>query len=493
MGATATGTVNLSDVIGGAFYGVHNDISRGLHSEYWEKGGRASLKSSFISAEIILGLERDRNANAICYRRVGATLKDSVYAQLLSAIRMMGLEDYYTAKSSPLEIVRKYTGQRILFRGADDPLKSKSIKLSRGHFGFLWFEELAEFRSMEDVRTIRQSIIRGSGTPITFYSYNPPRTSASWVNAEALVDVPGRNVHHTTYLQAPPSWIGEAFIADAEALKKSNPRAYANEYLGEVTGNGGNVFENLTVRPITDAEIKTLAYFVQGIDWGYFPDPFAWVRCAFDVRTRRLWILDEYVTNKKSNRETFDAIKGRLSSNEELTADSAEEKSIADYRAFGAPWIRAAVKGPGSVAYSTKWLASLAEIIIDPKCKTAVKEFTGYEYERNAQGEYIDGFVDRDNHCLTGDTLVDTIFGQMQISELCGRSGTVKCFDEDNGHSTFSEFSNVRKTGRELILEIVLDDGRKLKCTADHLILTRNGWKRAIELNDLDEIVDIGR
>ena len=388
-------------VIADVFKPLSMDIARGRHAEYWLKGGRGSTKSSFISIMIILGMFDDRNANAIVYRRVGNTIKDSVYAQMIWAIDTLGLGHAFKYKASPLEIIRIKTGQRIIFRGADDPMKSKSIKLQRGYFKYLWFEELAEFRGMEDIRTIKQSVLRGADNAFTLYSYNPPKSAQSWVNAEALKLVPGRLVHSSTYLDVPPEWLGAAFLHEADTLRQTNERAYLNEYMGEVTGTGGNVFENVQIRPIADDELAGLEYFYQGIDWGYFPDPFQWVRCGFDMRKRKLYIFDEYRCYRASNQAAYAAIKGKLHPDEPLTADNAENKSIADFKEMGAHWIRPAIKGPGSVDYSMKWLAGLAEIVIDPdRCPAAAKEFMQYEFEMNREGEYVSGYVDADNHAI---------------------------------------------------------------------------------------------
>lgn len=383
-----------------AFWDVYDDLQAGNHIEYWLKGGRASTKSSFISLAIILGMLQDYEANAIIYRRVSNTLKDSVYAQMIWAIEALGISSICKYRSSPYEIVFIPTGQRIMFRGADDPRKSKSIKLTKGYFKYLWFEELAEFSGMEAVRTIKQSIMRGSDTAFTLYSYNPPRSAQSWVNDEGLKDIPTRLVHSSTYLDVPKEWLGEIFIKEAESLKESNPLAYRNEYLGEITGNGGSVFENVEVRDITDDEIKNMAYFYQGVDWGYFPDPFQWVRCSFDAKKRVLYILDEYRANKQGNYDAFISLKSKLNPNESLIADSAEPKSIADWREYGAYWIHGVKKGPGSVAYTMKWLAALSKIIINRKCQFAAKEFVMYEYERNKDGQFVNGYPDANNHAI---------------------------------------------------------------------------------------------
>ena len=156
----------------------------------------------------------------------------------------------------------------------------------------------------------------------------------------------------------------------------------------------------MTVRDITPEEINSFGWFYQGIDWGWFPDPFQWVRCAFDPNRRKLYILDEFRTVKNGNDDTFRAIKDRLRPDESLVADSAEPKSISDYKTFGAYWIRAAVKGPGSVDYSMKWLAALNEIIINKKCEHTAQEFLAYEYERNAHGEFVKGYPDANNHAI---------------------------------------------------------------------------------------------
>ena len=392
--------VKLSSLIAPNFWNVHADIKKRGHGEYWLKGGRGSLKSSFISIEIILGMMRNPMASALIYRRVKATLRESVYEQMIWAIDRLGVRDYWVLQLSPLEIRHRITGQRILFRGADDPGKSKSIKLSKGYFGYLWFEETAEFQNMEALRTIKASAIRGEGEAITFYSYNPPVTARNWTNEEAVREKPGRMQHESNYLQAPRNWIGEAFIAEAEALKPSNPRAYRHMYLGEVTGTGANVFENLKVRKITDAEIGTFGATYCGMDFGWFPDPTHFVRVCYEPGTGRIWIYDEYVTVKTANREIYAQLihKHGLTADEEVIADSQEQKSISDFKSFGMRCI-GATKGPGSVRTGLKWLQAQREIIVDPvRCPATAREFMEYEYEKDREGNPVDVYPDKNNH-----------------------------------------------------------------------------------------------
>lgn len=395
-------TICIYDSMARTFWDLYDDLKRDGHAEYWLKGGRGSTKSSFISLVIVRGLLADPNANAIIYRKVGNTIKDSVYSQMLWAIDQLQLAPWFQAKVSPFELIYKPTGQRVLFRGADDPLKSKSIKLQHGYFRYLWFEELSEFRGMEDIRTIKQSVFRGVDRGVTLYSYNPPKSAQNWVNTEALKSVTGRLVHHSTYLDVPKEWLKEAFISEAERLAQSNERAYRNEYMGEVTGTGGTVFDNLVLREISADEIGGFGATYAGLDFGWFPDPLHFVRCAYDPARRRLCIFDEYRTVKTSNADVYRILteQKQLTAAEEVIADSAEMKSVNDMRSYGMRCI-AATKGPGSVRASMRWLQALREIIIDPsRCPEAAQEFSQYEYERTRDGEFVDAYPDANNHAI---------------------------------------------------------------------------------------------
>lgn len=388
-------------MIAPVFHPVWTDVRLHGHDEYWLKGGRGSTKSSFISLAITTGLVKDPQANAIIYRKVAATLRESVYEQMVWAIDTLGLRPWFRFRLSPMEI-RYKGGQRILFRGADDPSKSKSIKLARGYFKYLWFEELSEFGGMDDVRTIKASVLRGGEGAVTFYSYNPPVSARNWVNREALAARAGRLVHNSCYLDVDPAWLGPDFIAEANALRATNERAWRHMYLGEATGTGLNVFENVTLREVTDEEIKTFGHTYAGLDWGWYPDPLHFARCAYDARTRVLTVYDEYRTSKTGNRDVYNYLTAKkgLTRGEEVIADSAEQKSISDMRAYGMRCVGAS-KGPGSVRASMRWLQALARIVIDPaRCPCAAKEFAEYEYEKDREGQPVDAYPDRDNHAI---------------------------------------------------------------------------------------------
>lgn len=394
--------------MGKAFVDVYRDIQERRHLEYWFKGGRGSIKSSFWSEMLTEILENNPNMCAICIRQVANTLKDSAYAQTLWGIDKLGetypfINENWKGTKSPLEIVNKNTGQVIYFRGADDPGKIKSIKPPKDKYiGVIVYEEFDQMKGMAEVRKIDQSVMRGGNDFVIFRVYNTPRSSKHFVNVEARIPKPNRLIHNSTYLDVPVEWLGQPFFDEAEYMKNTNEKIYRNEYLGEETGDGGNVFENLELRPITDEEINNFDYTYQGIDFGWFPDPLAWTKCCYNPNQKALYIFDEFVVNKMSNADVWEYLKANKGVTEEdmIIADSAEPKSIGDFRMYGSS-MRGAEKGPGSVEYSMKWLCSLAKIVIDPaRCPVSAQEFSTYEYEEDKDGNYVSGYVDADNHCI---------------------------------------------------------------------------------------------
>jgi len=395
--------ISLSALMAEPFHAVHADIRRTGHAEYWLKGGRGSGKSSFVSLEIVTGLLRDPLANAIVYRKVAATLRESAYSQIVWAIDVLGMRPWFRFGLSPMEITYMPTGQRILFRGVDDPGKSKSIKLVYGYFKFLWFEELTEFDGREDLRTIKASVFRGGGdaVAITFYTYNPPRSQQNWVNSSVIKLEPRRMVHHSDYTQVPPEWLGVEFLAEAEALRETNEPAYRHTYLGEVTGTGGRVFDNVQLRAITGEELGRLDRFSYGLDHGFAGHPAALVKMHYAKQARTLYLIDEYVKTGAS----FDSIAVAARKllhvpGATITADSAEPRSNDELTQRGLQ-VTGAAKGPGSVEHGVRWLQDLAAIVIDSaRCPEAAKEFSGYEHEPDRRGGFKAAYPDRDNHTI---------------------------------------------------------------------------------------------
>lgn len=392
--------VRLKNIIAPSFYDIHNDIKYNRYTHYWLKGGRGSTKSSFAGIEIILGMMKDPDANAVALRKVKETLKDSVFEQLIWAIEKLKVAEYWDIKHNPMELTYTPTGQKILFRGADKPRKIKSIKVSKGYTKFIWYEEVDEFNGMEEIRMINQSLMRGGQQFVVFYTYNPPNSIRSWVNEEVLHAREDRIVHHSTYLTVPKEWLGEQFLIEAEHLKKVNEKAYRHEYLGEVTGTGGEIFANIVARRITDVEIKTFDRIKRGLDFGYAVDPVHYSVSYYDKTRRRLYIFYEIHQVRLSNRRLAEMIKQENKNNNPIIADSAEPKSIAELKSYGIN-IRGARKGPDSVEYGIKFLQDLEEIIIDPeKCPNTLREFLNYELEKDSNGNFKAEYPDKNNNSI---------------------------------------------------------------------------------------------
>lgn len=213
----------LDKCIGPAFYSVHNDIKNNRHTYYDLTGGRGSLKSSFVSIEIIHNMMKQENCkkHAVVYRKVGDTLETSVFAQIEWAIDILGVSHLWKLTKSPMRAEYIPTGQKIIFKGLDKAQKSKSIKVPFGYIAYLWFEEFDEFAGEEEIRKVQQSVIRGGNDFLVFKSMNPPKSRRNWANDFIEKEKLRKDtlVSKTTYLTSPKEWLGQQFIDDAEWLK----------------------------------------------------------------------------------------------------------------------------------------------------------------------------------------------------------------------------------------------------------------------------------
>ncbi len=397
---TSETTIRLSDIIAPSFYGVHSDIKYGLHTHYALGGGRGSCKSTFASVEIIKGMMQDPDANALVLRKVGTTLAESVFAQMQWAIHALGVDHLWRVNQSKIMLIFIPTGQRVVFRGADDPKKVKSVKLPRGYIKYVWYEEVDEFTGPDELRTINQSVLRGGDKFVVFYTYNPPKSAKSWVNREFACSDVDTLTHKSTYLDVPKEWLGEPFFAEAERLKKTNYTAYKHEYLGEVTGTNAEIFPNVQLRPITDYEMLSFDKIRRGLDWGYGADPFAYVAMHFQRNTRTLFIFYEYYKHGAKFDSISEAIYKENEQHGIIRAESAEPRSNDELRERGHR-LQAVRKGAGSVEHGIKWLQDLDSIVIDPvRCPNAAREFSGYELVPDGKGGFRDGFPDKDNHTI---------------------------------------------------------------------------------------------
>ena len=416
--------ISVKDSIIPMYDDVLQDVLGHKHSRYIFPGGRGSTKSSFTGGICIpLLIVNNPNIHAICFRKIGNTIQTSIFPQVIWGIYQLGLQDLFSIpKNYSTPIVYTPTGQRIYFMGLDDPNKVKSVKPPFGYIGITWFEELDQFAGENELRKVTQSTKRGGEDFWDFRTFNPPISKNNWAN-EYVDDLESRQVRNTlvvrnSYLDVPEDWLGQEFLEEAEELKEKNPRAYQHEYMGIAIGTGGDVFPNAADLdmakkvPVLDVygnvirEVpmyETFDNIYNGIDWGFARDPFRFVRMHFDRHHLDLYIYEEHTALKTRNEAVFKELfeeRKLVRKDELITADSAEMKSVADFKAYGA-FIRPADKGPDSVRYGIKWLQGLNHIYIDRRrCPETYKEFTQYEYEQDKDGNFISAYPDENNHSI---------------------------------------------------------------------------------------------
>ena len=394
--------LKISDLLTPRFYPLYSAWKSNKYTRLVCKGGRGSAKSTNIALILVVDLMQ-YPINTICFRKVGETLRKSVYEQIKWAIKFLGVEEYFEYKLSPLEIIYKERGNKFIFMGVDDPQKSKSIKEAQFPVAHYWFEELAEFKNEDEVETVLNSIFRGKlekGLIYKgFFSYNPPKMKHNWVNKKYNYSFIENNVyiHHSTYLENPH--ISEEFIKEAEAVKAKDETKYRLVYMGEPIGNGLVPFPNLEIREIEASEIAGLEKFRNGVDWGYGVDPLAFVRWGYDKKKGIIYALDEYygVGLKNRNLANYILSKGY---DELVMCDSAEPKSIDELKEYDiSAW--GAKKGAGSVEYGEKWLSDLEAIVIDPKRTPNIsREFEMIDYDTDREGNPLPRLCDSNNHTI---------------------------------------------------------------------------------------------
>lgn len=395
--------VKISEVITPTFIPFWRASNSHRYLHHVLKGGRGSGKSAQIAIKLVKDMMKYK-VTTLCIRKVANTLSESVFEQLKEAIEFLGVEDYWKIKLSPLQLIYKPWGNKIIFRGADDPKKIKSIKVSKFPIAFLWIEELAEFKTEDDVSTIVNSVLRAElpdGLFYAFYySYNPPKRKQSWVNKKYESQFISANtyVHHSTYLDNPH--ISKMFKEEAESVKEKSLQKYEWEYLGKAIGSGVVPFDNLIFRTITDEEIAIFDNIRQGNDWGYGTDPFAFVRWHYDKTRRKIYAMDEIYGVKIHNRVAAEKMKAKKYHDQMTIADSSEPKSIDEMKQYSIR-MKGARKGAGSVEYGEKWLDDLVEIVIDPKrTPNTAKEFEDIDYMVDSDGNPRAKLEDKDNHTI---------------------------------------------------------------------------------------------
>ena len=369
-------------------------------------GGRAGGKSANV-AHIIAQILMRYPVNVVGIRKVDNTLETSIFEQMKWAIQEQGVAHLFKVNKSPMKITYIPRGNYMIFRGAQDPARIKSLKSANFPFTIAWIEETGEFKTEEEITMITNSLLRGELEKDQFYkffyTYNPPKRKSSWVNKKYEASLQPRNtvVVKSTYLDNP--YISKEFIEEAETAKEKNELRYRWEYMGEAIGSGVVPFDNLQVAPgiITDEMYKSFDNLRLGVDYGYSSDPAAFVVWHYDKKKRTIYAMDEIYRVKMSNRELATKIKDKGHGNRRIMAEN-EPKSNDELRfEHGISHIYAAKKGPDSVEYGEKWLDDLDAIVIDPlRTPNIAKEFENIDYMTDKDGNVVPRLVDKDNHTI---------------------------------------------------------------------------------------------
>lgn len=401
-------------LIADPFVPMHRAICAGNGGDFWTYGGRASGKSSCVSLEIVRGVMRHPDRSALVMVKTGKDIREGVYEQMLWAVRMLGVEDEFECTVSPIRIRRRSTGQVVTFRGGDNTAKTKAIKAPAGtYYAYLWIEEADQFAGMAELRRVYQSVTRGApaGAPFyRFHSFNPPRTRDSWANRKIEeLRRAGVAVYKANYTDMPEGWLPAQVVEDAEALRAADEEAYRHEYLGEPVGFGNEVFPRAEVRTVAEEERERIRMVMYGVDWGFSSDPFCWVKVGYVPASRTLYVLDSISGAGLTNPEAAELVRARMAEPADggapepfadVMCDSAEPKSIEDFRQLGIRAKAAPKQGAFSVRSGVRWLQQRAGIVVDPRAALAAAELPSYGYALTADGEPTGMLPDADNHAI---------------------------------------------------------------------------------------------
>lgn len=387
--------INLPDVVGKGY------------ATYWNfkgryrvcKGSRASKKSKTTALYFIWGIMRYPAANLLVIRKTYRTLKDSCYAELKWAVHRLGVDEWWEFKASPLEATYKPTGQKIYFRGLDDPLKITSTTVDVGCLCWCWIEEAYEINSEADFNTLDESI-RGvvpdglfKQITLTFNPWN----ERHWLKKRFFDAPEDPDILAMTTNYMCNEWLDESDQKVFETMRKNNPRRYAVAGLGGWGIVEGLVYENWREQEFTLEQVKHCVSAF-GLDFGYTNDPSAFFAGFLDLENKKLYVWDEFYEKGMSNKRIYDKTMEMGYGKERITADCAEPKSIDELKGLGLR-VQGAKKGKDSVLFGVQWIQDL-EIIIRPRCVNFLTEISNYTWAEDKFGVKTNQPIDDFNHLM---------------------------------------------------------------------------------------------
>ena len=400
MKQTSQIKVNLPEIVGKGY----GRFWRSKNFYRVVKGGRGSKKSKTTALYYIVAILKYSWANLLVVRRFSNTNKQSTYTDLKWASNRLKVSHLFKFNESLPEITVKATGQKILFRGLDDPLKITSITVDNGLLSWLWLEEAYQVENQDKFETLVESI-RGSIDAPDFFkqitvTFNP-WSERHWLKSAFFdEDTRKKDVFADTTTYRVNEWLDQQDIDRYEDLWRTNPRRAAVVANGDWGVAEGLVFENYTVRDFDImATIKRVGETTAGIDFGFTHDPTTFPRLAVDLDNKELWVYAEHYEHAMTTDDIFNMIVEAEMQNALITADSAEQRLIAELRAKGVKRIVPSIKGAGSINAGIDFMKQF-KIYIHPSCVKTIEEFDTYIYKQDKDGKWLNEPIDANNHII---------------------------------------------------------------------------------------------
>lgn len=386
-----------------AYRAVHESFDEESNiREIVSKGGRGSVKSNFWGGIAYETIRQDKMAHVVYTRRYKVDLRGSVYNQFMKTVIRYNDIDNWDFKQSPLCAVYKPTGQMVMFVGADKPISLKSFNVPFGYVKLLIHEECDEMAGLEQMDNIEDTFLRSDTPALDIKIFNPPKSKNNFMNeyTEQCRKKEGTRVFHSYYFNVPIKWLGKRFFERAEWFKVHKPLYYKNNYLGEVTGTGGGIFDNVVSRTISDEEINNMPFFNRGLDFG-FEHPQVFEKTYYDEDRDILFCIEEKYSKRCKNSTFARKIKKYI--NDEIICDSARPDAIAEMQDWGFNAIGAKKRwGSGKGRdYCWEWLQMTTQIVVDPdRCPHLAHELTHLEHEQLADGSFSDAYPTLGEDCV---------------------------------------------------------------------------------------------